>query len=165
MEKQTVYVLTEEWAHDGEISANYDGPVKGVYASLEEGKAALEAAKQKFMADYQSGCDMSESDDMSFTAWKDGHMADEFEKLTLVSQPISQSKPAAEETYGCDGLSTNCLGEIPFSEVDWFTGSIGFCVHCSGRLHRHPQKILDFCYEQCEGGDNEIANFVIGLTR
>ena len=69
------------------------------------------------------------------------------------------------DTYGCDGLSNSCLGEIPYEDVHWFTSSIGFCPHCSGRLMRHPQKVLEFCYDECNAGDNEIAQFVIELTR
>lgn len=68
-------------------------------------------------------------------------------------------------TYLCDGLSQNCLGIIPIAEVNWFTSCLGFCTHCNGRLHRHPQKILEFCYDECESGNEEIANFVVSLTK
>ena len=70
-----------------------------------------------------------------------------------------------EDTYLCDGQSSSCLGEIPFDEVNWFTSGMGFCTHCNGRLHRHPQKLLDFLREQIEVGDDEIANFTVMLTK
>lgn len=73
---------------------------------------------------------------------------------------------AYKDTYMCDGINNNCLGEIDFNEVNWFTPGIGFCPVCWGRLHRAsvPQKILDFCYDEVEGGDSEMADFVVGLT-
>ena len=73
-------------------------------------------------------------------------------------------KKLERDTYMCDGKSSSCLGEIPYDDVNWFTSSLGFCEHCWGRLHRAPQKILDYCYDECEAGDDEVAEFVIGLT-
>lgn len=71
----------------------------------------------------------------------------------------------SKTTYGCDGQSSSCLGEIPFEDVNWFTSSLGFCTHCFGRLHRHPQKVLDFCYDEVEGGDDSVAEFIVELTK
>jgi hypothetical protein len=63
-----------------------------------------------------------------------------------------------DNTYGCDG----CGERFDWDDINWFTSSIGFCNKCYDLLHRRvPSSVLDFCYDRCEGGDNEIAQFII----
>lgn len=59
--------------------------------------------------------------------------------------------------YHYDG----CGEPVDWDNVYWFTSSIGFCEKCDVLLHKKvPQAVLDFCYDECEGGDNEIAEFI-----
>ncbi len=71
------------------------------------------------------------------------------------------------KTYMCDGINENCLGEIPYDDVIWFTSRVGLCPICYGRLTRPlvPFKVIEFCYNEMDGGDDEMAEFLIGLTK
>lgn len=64
--------------------------------------------------------------------------------------------------YCCDG----CGEPVEFDNVYWFTSSIGFCEKCDNLLHKKvPQAVLNFCYDECEGGDNEIAEFICNQVK
>ena len=67
-------------------------------------------------------------------------------------------------SYMCDGINSCCLGDTPLDQITWFTSRLGFCPHCSNRLHRIPTKVLEFLYEQCDADDEDVINFTIGLT-
>ena len=66
------------------------------------------------------------------------------------------------DTYGCDG----CGERFAWDDIHWFTSSIGFCEKCDILLHKKvPQSVLDFCYDECEGGSDEVAEFIVSQVR
>ena len=89
-------------------------------------------------------------------------------KVNLVVNKILESdnvrhiiESVEEDTYYCDG----CGKPESYEDLFWFTSSIGFCDKCDTKLHKNvPQSVLDFCYDECEGGDNEVAAFIIDLA-
>ena len=92
----------------------------------------------------------------------------EMSKVNLVVNKILESdnvrhiiESVEEDTYYCDG----CGKPESYEDLFWFTSSIGFCDKCDTKLHKNvPQSVLDFCYDECEGGDNEVAAFIIDLA-
>lgn len=66
------------------------------------------------------------------------------------------------DDYGCDG----CGNRLPFDDIRWFTSTVGFCPDCNTLLHKRvPQCILDFCYDEVEGGNDEVAEFLANQVR
>ena len=71
-----------------------------------------------------------------------------------------------KETYICDGHNSDCMGEIDYDDVKWFTSRIGLCPKCWEALHRTPHIILSSCYERCENdGSAGLINTVLELTK
>ena len=62
-----------------------------------------------------------------------------------------------EDEYSCDG----CGKILPFDDVTWYTSTIGFCRKCATNLYRNvPLTVRNFCYDEIEGGDNDVAEFI-----
>ena len=70
----------------------------------------------------------------------------------------------AKDTYGCDGLNSNCMGNINVDNVHWFTSGLGFCDCCHDRIFEQIGDNYEDLYDKCVADDKDAVDKVVSMT-